>query len=181
VPGATEQTLPEAGRRLRLNVWMISLAAIVLSTDQATKYWAISALAGDRQITVIPHLIQLRLLYNPGAAFSIGAEMTWVFTLAAAIAVVGILYTGRRLGSPGWAVALGGLLGGAASHLLDRLLRAPGLGLGHVVDFIDYNGFFVGNIADIAITGGTGLLVLLSVRGVPIRPAPPADEPRGTA
>ncbi|MEV4749743.1 signal peptidase II [Streptosporangium sp. NPDC049248] len=153
---------------LRLYGWMLALAAVVLLADQTSKVWAVSALSDGERVTVIPQLIDLRLLYNPGAAFSIGAEATWVFALAAAIAVIGILYVGRRLRSPAWAAVLGGLLGGATSHLLDRLLRSPGFGRGHVVDFIDYGGLFVGNVADIALVASCALLMLLSLRDVPL-------------
>ncbi|MEU0481170.1 signal peptidase II [Streptosporangium sp. NPDC006013] len=165
---AVGRSAQAARGRLRLYGWMLALAAVVLIADQTSKTWAISALSDGERIPVIPQLIQLRLLYNPGAAFSIGAGTTWVFALAAAIAVIGILYTGRRLRSPAWTVALGGLLGGATSHLLDRLLRSPGFGRGHVVDFIDYGGLFVGNVADIALVGSCALLMLLSLRDVPL-------------
>lgn len=152
---------------------MLVPAAVVLLADQASKLWATSALSGGERITVIPQLIQFRLTFNPGAAFSIGAGTTWVFTLTTAAAVVGILYYGRRLHSTAWAVGLGALLGGAASHLLDRLFREPGFARGHVVDFIDY-GPFVGNVADIVLVGSCALLMLLSLRGVPFEA--PADE-----
>ncbi|WP_327104124.1 signal peptidase II [Nonomuraea glycinis] len=148
--------------------WMLMLAAVVLVVDQAAKYWAVSALSNGERIVVIPELIQLRLLRNPGAAFSIGEGVTWVFTLVAAAAVAAILYVGRRLRSTAWTVVLGALLGGAFSHLLDRLFRAPGFAQGHVVDFIDYGGLFVGNVADIALTGSCALLVVLTLRDIPI-------------
>lgn len=147
---------------------MVGLAAVVLLVDQASKAWATSALAGGKVIEVIPGLLNLRLLYNPGAAFSIGTGSTWVFTLVAAGVVAGILYAARKLRSPAWTVVLGGLLGGATSHLLDRLFREPGFARGHVVDFIDYGGLFVGNVADIALTGSCAVLVLLSLRNVPL-------------
>ena len=35
--------------------------------------------------------------------------------------------------------------------------------MGHIVDFLDYAGFFVGNVADIALVGGAALLVLASL------------------
>ncbi|MEV5890673.1 signal peptidase II [Nonomuraea fuscirosea] len=157
--------------------WMLVLAAVVLAVDQSSKFWAVSALADGERVTVVPQVIQLRLLLNPGAAFSIGEGVTWVFTLAAAAAVIGILYVGRRLRSSAWTVVLGALLGGATSHLLDRLFRPPGFAHGHVVDFIDYGGLFVGNVADIALTGGCALLMLLSVRGIPLDGTPRAEEP----
>lgn len=100
-----------------------------------------------------------------------GTGATWVFTLAAAAAVMGILYTARRLASSGWALVLGALLGGAVSHLGDRLFREPGPARGHVVDFIDY-GPFVGNVADIALACGCVALVLLNLRGVQLAEVP---------
>ena len=151
----------------RPHLWMLVLAAAVLVVDQASKFWATSALSDGTEVTVIPGVIRFRLLLNPGAAFSLGEGVTWVFTLTAAAAVIGILYAGRRLRSPAWGVVLGALLGGATSHLLDRLFRPPAFAQGHVVDFIDYGGLFVGNVADIALTGGCALLFLLSLRGVP--------------
>ncbi|MEU6413746.1 signal peptidase II [Microbispora sp. NPDC046933] len=158
---------------------MLVLAAVVLLVDQASKFWAISALSDGEGITVIPRLIRLRLLLNPGAAFSIGEGATWVFTLAAAAAVAGILYIGRRLRSSAWTFVLGVLLGGATSHLLDRLFRPPAFAQGHVVDFIDYGGLFVGNVADIALVGGCALLLLLSLRDVPLGEV--ADKGRSSA
>ncbi|MFG1921843.1 signal peptidase II [Cryptosporangium sp. NPDC048952] len=152
--------------------WFLVWAAVVLVIDQATKYWAEHSLDDGREITVIPPLIDFRLVYNPGAAFSIGESFTWVFAIAAAAAVVGILYYARRLTSLGWTIALGAVLGGATSHLGDRLFREPGFARGHVVDFIDYNGFFVGNVADIALVLGAIAMALLTVREVPIRNEP---------
>jgi signal peptidase II len=145
---------------------MLVLAVMVLLADQASKLWAISALADGEPVSVIPGVIRLRLFFNPGAAFSIGEGVTWVFTLVAAAAVAGIAHVGRRLRSTAWTVALGALLGGATSHLLDRLFRPPGFARGHVVDFIDYGGLFVGNLADIALTGSCAFMVLLSARGI---------------
>ena len=68
--------------------------------------------------------------------------------------LVAIVVVARQLGSRAWAVALGLLLGGAIGNLTDRFVRAPGRGQGHVVDFIDYNRWFIGNVADIAIVVG---------------------------
>ncbi|MBG0831944.1 signal peptidase II [Planomonospora sp. ID67723] len=146
--------------------WMLALAVMVLLADQASKLWAVSALADGERVSVIQGVIQLRLLFNPGAAFSIGEGMTWVFTLVAAAVVAGIVHVGRRLRSTAWTVALGALLGGAASHLLERLFRPPGFARGHIVDFIDYGGLFVGNLADIALVGSCVFVALLSARGI---------------
>ncbi|MBC6460676.1 signal peptidase II [Actinomadura sp. HBU206391] len=166
--------MAEARRRPRLYGQLLVLAVVILIVDQASKLWAVTALSDGRHLAVLSPLIELRLVYNAGAAFSFGETVTWVFAVTAAVAVFGILYAGRRLGSGGWALALGMMLGGATSHLGDRLFRAPGFAQGHVVDFIDYNGLFVGNLADIALTGGAAVIVLLSLRGVP--PGGRADD-----
>ena len=53
--------------------------------------------------------------------------------------------------------------------------RAPGPGRGHVVDFIDYFGFFVGNVADIAIVVAAVLIMVLTFRGTSL--AGPVHRP----
>ncbi|MET7959495.1 signal peptidase II [Micromonospora zamorensis] len=148
---------------------VVLIAAVVLAADQLTKYWAESALSDGQTITVIGELLQLRLVYNPGAAFSIGAAYTWIFAVFAAAAVVAVTVVARRVTSRAWSVALGLVLGGATTHLLDRLFREPGFARGHVVDFIDYAGFFVGNVADIALVVGVGVVMVLNLRGIPLR------------
>jgi signal peptidase II len=82
--------------------------------------------------------------------------------------IVVILRVARRLGSTGWALALGLLLGGAAGNLVDRLLRSPGPGRGAVVDFIDFQVWPSFNVADSAIVCGGLLAVLWSFRGIEI-------------
>ena len=46
-----------------------------------------------------------------------------------------------------------------------RLFRAPGFPEGHVVDFLNYGGFFIGNVADIAIVGAAIGIAILSLLG----------------
>lgn len=138
------------------------LAAIItLVLDQASKVWALGALADGRVRPLIGDVLSLRLIHNSGAAFSIGDSMTWVMTLIAVAVTLAILWASRRVGSKRWALALGLLLGGSLGNLVDRFFRDPGPLRGHVVDFIDYGGLFVGNIADIAIVAGACLLIWL--------------------
>lgn len=163
-PNALRSTAMNTNSRRRMYVVLV-IAAVVLVIDQLTKLGAERALPNRAPIRLIGDFLQLRLVYNPGAAFSIGSGSTWVFTILAGAAVVALGWIATRVHSRGWAIAMGLLLGGASTHLLDRLFRAPGFALGHVVDFIDYNGWFVGNIADIALTVGAALLIVLSLRG----------------
>ncbi|MBL0886766.1 signal peptidase II [Myceligenerans indicum] len=159
-------TPPPSGSRV-LIAWTGVLAAGVLVADQLTKWWAESALStGGEPVELIGDLLQLRLVYNSGAALSIATGMTWVLTIIVVAVVIAILRLMRRIGSRGWAVSLGLLLGGAVGNLVDRLLRDPGFARGHVVDFIDYAGFFVGNVADIAIVVAAVWIAVLSLLGI---------------
>ena len=146
--------------------WFIVWAAVVLVVDQATKFWAVRALGDGQEIEVIPPLIDFRLVYNSGAAFSIGESVTRVFAIAAAAAVVGILYYARRVTSLGWALALGAVLGGAVSHLGDRLFREPKFAHGHVVDFMELPNWPVFNVADSSLVTAAVLIALLGLRGI---------------
>lgn len=113
------------------------LAAVVLAADQFTKYLALDNLPYQREVPVLGEFFQLYLTKNPGAAFSLGTGVTWLFTLAlAAVAVVVIVLTVRRVRARSWAIVLGLLLGGVLGNLTDRLLREPGFLVGHVIDFI---------------------------------------------
>jgi signal peptidase II len=127
--------------------------------------------------------LTLRLTRNAGAAFSIGVGMTIVFTAVAVIVILAILRTARRLYSLPWAIALGGLLGGALGNLTDRIFRSPGVFRGHVVDFIELPNWPVFNLADSAIVGAGILMFVLAARGIPIegRQQPTSAEKAGSA
>lgn len=166
----------------RVLPWTLLWAAGIIVIDQGTKFWAEATLVPYEPVPVIGEWIQWRLVYNPGAAFGIGGDYTWILTLIAALAVVGISIFVARISSVRWALAAGALLGGAISHLGDRLFREPGFARGEIVDFIDYFGFFVGNVADIALVGGAIAIVLLSLLGVsPRRPVRREPDPSPAA
>lgn len=153
-------------RTRRLLLLALGLAAVVLVADQATKVWALQTLTEGERVPLVGDLLGLALLFNAGAALGIASGMTVVLTLAAVGVTVVILRVAGRLGSRGWAVGLGLLLGGALGNLVDRLFREPGVGRGHVVDFIAYADWFVGNVADIAIVAAGVIIVVQSLRGV---------------
>lgn len=133
--------------------------------DQVTKAWALSAL-DDRIIDVIGNWFTLRLVFNPGAAFSTGAEFTIVFTCLSAVAAVTVLYLSRRLASKVWALGLGALLAGVCGNLTDRVFREPEPFHGHVIDFLSFGDFPVFNVADVLINVAAAVIILQSLRGV---------------
>jgi signal peptidase II len=153
-------------RRGHLLAVLWTLAAGVYALDQATKWLAVRHLTDREPVQVVGELLQLRLLYNPGAAFSVATGMTWILTILAAVVVVVIVRVSARLGSRGWAVALGLLLGGALGNLTDRLVRAPGFARGHVVDFLELPNWPVFNVADSSICLAAVCVVLLGLRGI---------------
>ena len=82
------------------------------------------------------------------------------------IAACVTLWYSRRLGSTGWALALGFLMAGILGNLTDRVFRAPGPMQGHVVDFLRLPNFPVFNVADICINIAAATIVVQALRGV---------------
>jgi signal peptidase II len=139
------------------------LSAVVLIVDQCSKLIADALLQFNQPVPLLPFL-DLRMVYNPGAAFSFLSDASgwqrWFFVgLTLLVSLVLVVWL-RRLtaGQARLAVALSLILGGAAGNLIDRMVY------GHVIDFIDlYYGDWhwpVFNLADSAITLGAGLLIL---------------------
>jgi signal peptidase II len=153
------------GIRRRINV-LVGVAAFVLAADAITKSLVVAHLRPDQPVHLIGNLLMFWLTRNPGAAFSVGTGETIVFTVIAFVVVVSIARTARNLRSLGWAIALGLLLGGAMGNLADRILRAPGLFRGDVVDWIAVTTWYpIFNLADSAIVCGGILTVVLAMRG----------------
>src|SRR4051794_41853851 len=90
---------------------------------------------------------------------------TWVLTLIATGVVIGIIWMGRRLVSPWWAIGLGMILGGAMGNLVDRFFRSPGPLQGHVVDFLSIGWWPGFNVADPSGVGGAIPLLSLLLFG----------------
>ncbi len=156
---------PEGRGRRRVGV-LAGVAAFVLAADAITKALVVVHLRPGEPVHVLGDVLMLDLLRNPGAAFSVGTGDTIVFTAIAVGVVVYIARTARNLRSVGWAITLGLLLGGALGNLADRILRAPGLFRGNVVDWIELTRYWpVFNVADSAIVCGGILTVLLAMFG----------------
>lgn len=153
---------PAPRRRMRL---LLTVAGVVLALDIVTKVLAVHLLTPGQPVSIIGDTVTWTLVRNSGAAFSMATGYTWVLTLIAAGVVVGIIWMGRRLVSPWWALGLGMILGGALGNLVDRFFRSPGPLRGHVVDFLSIGWWPVFNVADPAVVGGAILLVVLSLFG----------------
>ncbi len=148
--------------RLRLLSLGIGVAGFAL--DLWAKNLAIARLDPTEPIPLLGGLVTLRLIRNPGAAFSMGEDFTVVLTGLAIAALVGVLgWVVPRLRHIGWAVAIGFLIAGITGNLADRLFREPGPFRGHVVDFIQLPYFAIFNVADMFITAAAVMVIWLSM------------------
>ncbi|MEV7797536.1 signal peptidase II [Microbacterium foliorum] len=155
-------------RRSAAGAIVAVLAAIVLAADQFVKYLTTENLPLQEPVPVLGEFLQLYYVRNPGAAFSLGSDVTWIFTIALAVVAGVIVWKAFGLRSRLWAVVLGCLLGGVLGNLTDRLFRDPGFPMGHVVDMISMPWMMpaIFNVADIFIVSGMISVALLVVLGL---------------
>ncbi len=141
---------------------------VILGTvalDQVTKLWVQRALDPCTAVPVLPNVLDLTFVLNPGAAFGLLAQdragfafPLFVLVAAVAMCAIALFWLRGSLHPTGQQVALALILGGTAGNLIDRLrFRA-------VVDFIDVHWFQYHwpafNAADAGICVGLGLLAL---------------------
>lgn len=163
-------------RRSRLRLLFASVAIVAYAVDQVTKVIAVEKLDGRPDVRVVGDLLSLHLTRNPGAAFSLGTDFTPVLSVVAIVAAITVLWFARRIGSLGWAGALGLLLAGITGNLTDRILRDPGVLHGHVVDFLRLPNWPIFNVADICINIAAGLILILAFRGIRLDGSRESDE-----
>jgi len=160
--GSAVPAPPLARRRAGL---LLGVALVAYALDQVTKVLAVARLEPGVQRPFVGELLQLHLIRNPGAAFSLGTGSTVVFTVVQTAVVVAVLVVARRVRSGAWAVGLGLLLAGAAGNATDRYLRAPSVGRGHVVDFLELPHWPIFNLADSSVVVAAVLIAVLGFRG----------------
>jgi signal peptidase II len=155
---------------------VLGIAVVAWLIDLTTKVVALRELDDRGPVEVLGSLLRLNLTRNPGAAFSTGTSVTPLISLFAVVAFAVVLVLAMRVGTTGWAWAMGLLLAGISGNLTDRIFREPGLLRGHVIDFLQLPHWPVFNVADICINAAAVLIVIQSVRGVPLRGHDLADS-----
>jgi signal peptidase II len=155
----------------RTRQW-VELGAVALSAiaaDQTTKAIVSAELDLGDEVDVIGPL-SIHHVQNSGIAFGLFPTATAAVIVLTAIAVAWMLVFFARSGGrhPILPVALGFLLGGSISNLVDRVR------LGHVTDFLDVRYWPAFNLADSFIVAGVGILIaaLLFADREPRRHAP---------
>jgi signal peptidase II len=155
-----------------------SLAVLIFVADQLTKLAVLRWLGPSEERQVVDGFFKFVHWQNTGAAFSMFRQNNGVLASISQVAVVALWVFRRHFEAdrPLGQVALGFLFGGITGNLLDRLLPSRQ----HVIDFLYFHlhprgggeiGFPAFNVADMAITTGVGLLMLLSLRAEPGRSA----------
>jgi signal peptidase II len=147
-------------KRLYAIAWAIWLL------DFATKSWALNSLDSRNPVKLLGDFLQLTLLKNSGAAFSLAQGATVIFTIFAILVVAAIAYYSIKITSVGWSIVLGLALGGVLGNLTDRIFRSPGFFTGHVIDWIQLPNWPVFNLADSAIVVAASIAVILSIRNI---------------
>lgn len=144
------------------SAWIVILLlwGVLILIDQLSKAWALTRLSSGARLPIFGDFLSLQLVHNAGAAFSFGADKPWIFTVLAALVVLAMPLLIRQYQRTLPILALTFIWAGAAGNLGDRLARGTQIGSGKVVDFINYNGWFVGNIADIVLVLGVILFLL---------------------
>ncbi|MDT9698104.1 signal peptidase II [Streptomyces sp. P17] len=166
------KTTTERRPATRRRVTFLVTAAALAGFDLSAKAWAQSNLAGN---PLKGGLLDLRLAYNPGVAFSFAAEApAWVvIAVTAAITVAVAVYGWRTAATGGRAVtlALAAILGGATANVIDRA------GDKVVTDYLHTGWWPTFNLADVFIVCGGLAVVLLSWRHT----EQDRDDPAATA
>jgi signal peptidase II len=146
-----------AGRTQWLGLSAVVIAAV--TGDQLTKGIVTSQLSMDQSVHVLGPL-SIHRVQNSGIAFGLFSSATVIVMVLTAIAVGWMLVFFARSGSrhPVLPAALGLLIGGSVSNLVDRIR------LGHVTDFLDVGRWWwTFNLADSFIVIGVAILVVALV------------------
>lgn len=147
-----------ARSRLVLGAAAILVFAAALAADRLSKTWALSALAGDATVPVLPG-VRLELAFNPGAAFGMGANFgpaIAVGILVLLLALCSWVYWSIVRGNARWSLLFLALAAaGGWGNMYDRISRATGAPLsGTVIDMIAVDWFAIFNVADIFAVAG---------------------------
>ena len=141
-------------------IFFFSAAALVLLLDQISKYLVASSMALGSSIPVIPGVFELTYIQNTGAAWGILADKQLLLQIFTALLMAGIIIYAavcRKKMTKLELLSLGSILGGGLGNFISRVVS------GYVVDFFNIQIIPVFNVADIGITVGCALLVIVTL------------------
>ena len=138
-------------------------SVIVLLIDQIVKLLIKTNMNLNEEISIIPNFFSIQYLKNTGAAFSILENQTILLAITSIICISVIIYYLKKEENLTTAMYLsfGLVLGGILGNLIDRIVYQG------VIDFLSFQifnyNFPVFNIADIGITIGVLLLIIIDI------------------
>lgn len=144
--------------------YLLVPTCIVILVDQVTKSLAVAKLEPNEPIMLV-WTLQLNIIRNSGASFSLGSNLTPYIASVAILASIGITYLAllesNRIALSFYGIVLGGVLG----NVIDRIARTgDGFLGGKVVDFIDLQWWPIFNFADVALVVGLPTVMFLRYR-----------------
>lgn len=141
-------------------LWVV--AAVAFGLDRWSKAIVIAHLFPGESLLAIPHLLWWTYVQNTHGAFGMFGSQPWLLIALAllVLALFAFAFRDAVRASRIVRVAFGGIVGGAAGNIVDRLQHQ------YVVDFIDFKTIWpnVFNVADSCITIGVIVLILTSLR-----------------
>lgn len=144
-----------------MGAYLLWLVILVLA-DQGMKWWTVVHLQLGQTKTIIPQVLALTNVHNDGAAWSSFAGMQGpLITVGIIVLVIGTYYLIKHVKTkPVHCVAVVLIMAGAIGNLIDRVMQ------GYVVDMFmtKFINFPIFNVADICLTVGTILLIILILR-----------------
>ena len=128
---------------------IISYSFYIILLDQFSKYLVLIKLGIGSSVNIIPNLLNLTVVKNKGAAFSLFSNSTNILTITSILSSLLLITLILKFPkSSSWnLIGLAYLLGGTVGNGIDRFFK------GYVLDFLELVpiNFPIFNIADISI------------------------------
>lgn len=148
-------------------LYLAVITGLLVAADQLVKMYIHTQFHLGESVVVIPNFFNLTYVRNFGAAFGFLAESHPTFREAfflamppIALVIILTIMRGVKDNDTKQIIALSAIFGGAIGNYIDRLRFR------YVIDFLDFHlnnkySWPAFNIADSAIVGGVGLLLLM--------------------
>lgn len=142
-------------------VALILIIAGVVGIDQLTKWLIYFNLPLNQDIVIIPNVLEITHIQNPGMAFGLLADHPWIFhTLSIlGIGAIGVYLfkfsKDSRFSKIGFALIIGGGIG----NMIDRTILRSVVDMIHITIFNDFFPW-VFNVADSCVCVGVGMVLV---------------------
>jgi len=143
------------------HIFYLAFTIALLGLDRLSKGWVATRMSLGRPIPLIGDFVRLVRVHNDGGAFGIlrgNSTLFLVISSLVSVAILAMLFS-KKVENTLARFGLSVILAGAIGNLIDRALW------GYVLDFFEFRGFPVFNLADACITVGAGLVIIAMLFG----------------